>query len=173
MALQGAPTEGDDGAVLQTMAEQLRTGMVTEMGGDIGGDPQDDELSDDSADEDFVLTRKSTLVARKYKKLSKAADLDKLLFQDDYFVVSPLEGTVPPYGHVQVWSETVSFTPHVPACMNLDRSRLLKVAVDPSSNVLLRIVVSCSSLLGSARTISASSLQVRTARWRAGRSANP
>lgn len=66
------------------------------------------ELSDDSADEDMMLTRRATGVQRKYKRLYKDVDLDRQLFADDYYAISPLEGVVPPYGQVQF---TVVFSP--------------------------------------------------------------
>lgn len=94
-------------AVTQAQASELRAGMLTEMT-EGRGQEQPQELEGDSEDEDFVLTSRSTLVARKYKKMYKNVDLDKQLFSDQYYTISPLEGVVPPFGHVQF---TVKFTP--------------------------------------------------------------
>jgi hydrocephalus-inducing protein len=91
---------------MHSLGRSLREELVGE-GGEEGEDAED-ELSDDSSDEDMMLTRRSTMVQRKYKRMYKDVDLDRQLFADDYYAITPLEGVVPAHGQVQF---TVRFSP--------------------------------------------------------------
>eukprot|EP00232_Nephroselmis_pyriformis_P008175 CAMPEP_0182895474 /NCGR_PEP_ID=MMETSP0034_2-20130328/25702_1 /TAXON_ID=156128 /ORGANISM="Nephroselmis pyriformis, Strain CCMP717" /LENGTH=2117 /DNA_ID=CAMNT_0025029307 /DNA_START=132 /DNA_END=6482 /DNA_ORIENTATION=- len=106
----------EEGAAREALQSLLMDQEMSELGAmsedTLSSDSGDDDLDDIDADEDHALGSPRTTLARKFRRLRRANDVDELLFQgNDTFTVSPVEGAIYPGGEQEI---TVRFHPKGP-----------------------------------------------------------
>lgn len=100
-----------------TWQERLMSGAYDNMDGGDYDEEELEELQDEEMQQHLPFRARvdDAIITRKYRNLRKALEMDKMLFVDDIFEISPIEGEVWAFSDMEI---TVCFRPDTAAQYN-------------------------------------------------------